>query len=175
MGIVVAVSNYLVQFPVEATLAGLALGEYITYAAFTYPIAFLVTDTANRLFGAQKARQIVYFGFALGVVLSLLAATDSLGVRIALASGTAFLTAQLLDVFVFDRLRSGTWWRAPLISSFLGSIVDTVLFFSLAFAGTGIPWQTLAIGDFAVKILMMATLLPIFRVLMSLFPKSQPA
>jgi uncharacterized PurR-regulated membrane protein YhhQ (DUF165 family) len=154
MIVVVVASNYLVQFPIN---------DWLTWGAFTYPAAFLVTDLTNRRYGPAKARRVVYVGFALAVVLSIVAATP----RIALASGSAFLIAQLLDVFVFDRLRRQDWWRAPLVSSTLGSIVDTALFFSLAFAFTGLPWVTWALGDFAAKMVMAGTLLIPFRLLMS--------
>ena len=148
MVVVVAASNYLVQFP---------LNDWLTWAAFTYPVSFLVTDLVNRFLGPRPARRVVYIGFALAVMLSLWLATP----RIALASGGAFLVAQLLDVRVFDRLRRGVWWRAPLVSSALASAVDTALFFGLAFAGTGLPWVTWAIGDLGVKLLVaFALLLP---------------
>ena len=156
MTVVVAASNYLVQFPVN---------DWITWGAFTYPVAFLVTDLTNRAFGPARARQVVYAGFVLAVVLSIALATP----RIALASGTAFLVAQLLDVRIFDRLqRRGGWWTAPLVSSSVGSAVDTILFFSIAFAGTTVPWVTLGIGDYAVKLALALSMLIPFRVLMQL-------
>lgn len=154
MTVIVAASNYLVQFPVN---------EWITWGAFTYPIAFLVTDLTNRAFGPARARQVVYAGFVLAVVLSIALATP----RIALASGTAFLVAQLLDVRIFDRLqRRGGWWTAPLVSSSVGSAVDTVLFFSIAFAGTAVPWVTLGLGDYAVKLVLALSMLIPFRMMM---------
>ena len=154
MAVIVAASNYLVQFPVN---------EWITWGAFTYPIAFLVTDLTNRAFGPARARQVVYAGFLLAVILSMALATP----RIALASGTAFLVAQLLDVRIFDRLqRRGGWWTAPLVSSSVGSAVDTLLFFSIAFAGTAVPWVTLGIGDYAVKLVLALSMLIPFRVMM---------
>lgn len=193
MGAVILASNELVQHPVDYTVAGMNLADLLTWGAFTYPVAFLVTDTTNRLFGAATARMVVYVGFALGVFLTLasafgiaLAATagtdatalhmlfndpDAFGMlRTAVASGSAFLTAQLLDIFVFDRLRNQTWWKAPLISSLIGSLVDTMLFFSIAFAGTGLPWTNWAFGDFAAKMVMIAALLYPFKLLVSLYP-----
>lgn len=175
MGLVILASNILVQYPVQGLVAGLNLAEWLTYGAFTYPFAFLVTDTTNRLFGPAAARRIVYAGFALGVVLSLVFADA----RIAAASGTAFLVAQLLDVTVFDRLRRMSWWKAPLASSLLGSAVDTALFFAIAFAGTGLPWTSWAAGDFVAKLLMALVLLPVFRALVAVYPRAlrdgQPA
>ncbi len=155
---VIVVSNVAVQVP----FTPFGLADWLTWGAFTYPVAFLVTDLTNRRFGAAATRNVVYVGFALAVVLSVAAA----GWRVAVASGTAFLIAQLLDVFVFDRLRKAAWWQAPLASSLLGSAVDTALFFSLAFAYTGLPWQTWALGDFAAKLLMAAALLLPFRAAM---------
>lgn len=150
---IVALSNYVVQFPIN---------DWLTWGALTYPIAFLVTDLTNRTLGPKAARQVIYAGFALAVLLSIWLATP----RIAVASGSAFLVAQLLDVAVFNRLRTGVWWRAPLVSSTLGSIVDTMLFFSLAFAGSGLPWITWALGDFGAKMAMAGIMLLPFRLLM---------
>ncbi|HKK29894.1 MAG TPA: queuosine precursor transporter [Alphaproteobacteria bacterium] len=148
MVILIVASNVLVQYPIN---------DWLTWGALTYPVCFLVTDITNRMHGAAAARRVVYVGFAVAVLLSIWLATP----RIALASGSAFLVAQLLDVSVFDRLRRAAWWQAPLISSVLGSAVDTALFFSLAFYGTSVPWITLGIGDFGVKIaLALAMLLP---------------
>lgn len=157
MAAIVALSNYLVQF---------AINDWLTWAAFSYPVAFLVTDLTNRSMGPRAARLVICAGFALAVVLSLWLATP----RIAIASGSAFLVAQLLDVAVFNRLRAGLWWRAPLVSSTVGSVVDTALFWSIAFAATGLPWVTWALGDFAVKMAMTAFLLLPFRLLMPLLP-----
>ncbi len=154
MTAVVVASNVLVQYPIN---------DWLTWGAFTYPIAFLVTDLSNRSLGPAKARRVVYAGFAVAVVLSILFATP----RIALASGSAFLAAQLLDVYIFNRLRQGVWWRAPVISSGLASVLDTALFFSLAFAGSGLPWITLGLGDFAAKIAMALLLLAPYRLLMN--------
>ena len=162
MAVVVAVSNVAVQFPIN---------DWLTWGALTYPVAFLVTDLTNRRFGAAATRRVVYVGFAIAVALSVWAA----GPRIAAASGSAFLAAQLLDVLIFDRLRrSETWWRAPLASSLSGSAVDTALFFSLAFAGTGLPWITWGLGDFGVKVAMALALLMPFRTLMR-FVAAAPA
>lgn len=147
---VVTISNIAVQYPIN---------DWLTYGALTYPIAFLVTDLTNRGLGVIPARRVVYAGFAMAVILSIWLATP----RIALASGAAFLVAQLLDIVVFDRLRRAAWWRAPLISSTLASALDTALFFSLAFAGTGLPWVTWAIGDYGVKIAVALALLIPFR------------
>lgn len=151
---VVAASNWLVQYPIN---------DFLTWGALTYPVSFLVTDLTNRAFGPARARQVVYVGFALGVALSVWLADW----RIAAASGTAFMAGQLLDIAIFDRLRRSSWWRAPLASSVLGSIVDTALFFSLAFAGTDVPWVTLALGDLAVKLLLALLFLAPFRALMA--------
>ena len=149
----VAASNYLVQF---------AINDWLTWAAFTYPVTFLVTDLTNRAYGPAPARRVVYAGFALAVVLSVWLATP----RIALASGAAFLVAQLIDVGVFHRLRGRVWWQAPIVSSAVASTVDTALFFSVAFAGTGVPWVTLALGDLAVKAAMAAAMLVPFGLLL---------
>jgi uncharacterized PurR-regulated membrane protein YhhQ (DUF165 family) len=153
MVVVVTASNILVQYP---------LSDWLTYGAFTYPVSFLVTDLTNRSLGPATARRVVYAGFAVAVALSIYFA----GWRIALASGSAFLVAQLLDVFIFDRLRQGVWWRAPVVSSLCASAVDTVLFFALAFAGTGVPWVTLAVGDYGVKAGMAVVMLGPFRLLL---------
>jgi queuosine precursor transporter len=152
MGVVVLSSNYLVQFPIKYY----GLEEILTYGAFSYPIAFLITDLSNRSYGKIVARKIVYIGFAIGVSFTLLFSTnfaDLISVRIAIGSGTAFLVAQLLDVHIFDKLRKKKWFVAPITSSFIGSTVDTFLFFSISFYATGIPWFTLSLGDLAVKIL----------------------
>lgn len=154
MAVVVTVSNIVVQYPIN---------DWLTWGALTYPVAFLVTDLTNRALGTAVARRVVYVGFALAVVLSIYFA----GWRIALASGSAFLVAQLLDIAIFDRLRKAAWWQAPLVSSGLASAVDTALFFSLAFAGTGVPWVTLGIGDYGAKIAMALFLLLPFRALMT--------
>jgi hypothetical protein len=154
MSIIVAVSNYAVQFPIN---------DWLTFGALTYPVTFLVTDLTNRAFGAAATRRVVYVGFTFAVILSIWLATP----RIALASGSAFLIAQLSDVFIFDRLRNRPWWQAPLGSSAIASVLDTTLFFSLAFAGTGVPWQTLAMGDLVAKFTIAACMLIPFRVLLS--------
>ncbi len=166
MGFVVLVSNFLVQFPVEFY----GLEEILTYGAFTYPVAFLITDLANRSFGKIIAKKIVYFGFAIGILFTLIFSTnfsDSISVRIAIGSGTAFIIAQLLDVQVFDKLRGKTWFIAPLFSSLIGSTVDTFLFFFISFYGTGVPWVTLSLGDLAVKIFIAIIMLIPFRLLLT--------
>lgn len=165
MALVILLSNIAVQYPVMVVLpmgeAGLNLADWLTWGAFTYPIAFLVTDTTNRVFGFGAARKVVYAGFVIGVALSYYFADP----RIAVASGSAFLFAQILDVVIFDRLRKATWWKAPAISSLIGSAVDTALFFSIAFAGTGLPWIGWAAGDFAAKLVMIALLLYPFKLI----------
>ena len=166
MALVVVLSNYLVQFPVN--YAGLQ--DIFTYGAFSYPIAFLITDLANRRYGKIVARKIVYIGFILGVTLTLYFSTDFsnlISKRIAIGSGTAFLIAQLLDVQVFDRLRKKVWFVAPLASSLIGSCIDTFLFFSIAFYGTEVNWITLSIGDLFVKIFVALVMLIPFRILLS--------
>ena len=165
MGFVVLISNFLVQFPVKFY----GLEEILTYGAFTYPVAFLITDLANRSFGKIIAKKIVYFGFAIGILFTLIFSTnfnDLISVRIAIGSGTAFIIAQLLDVQVFDKLRRKTWFIAPLFSSLIGSTVDTFLFFSISFYGTGVPWVTLSLGDLAVKIFVAIIMLIPFRLLL---------
>ena len=165
MGVVVLASNYLVQFPIKYY----GLEEILTYGAFSYPIAFLITDLANRSYGKLIARQIVYIGFIIGIGFTLLFSTnfaDLISVRIAIGSGTAFLVAQLIDVQIFDKLRKKKWFVAPLTSSFIGSTVDTFLFFSISFYATGIPWVTLSLGDLAVKIFVALVMLIPFRLLL---------
>ena len=165
MGVVVLSSNYLVQFPIKYY----GLEEILTYGAFSYPIAFLITDLANRSYGKLVARKIVYIGFAIGISFTLIFSTnfaDLISVRIAIGSGTAFLVAQLLDVQIFDKLRKREWFIAPLTSSLIGSTIDTFLFFSISFYATGIPWVTLTLGDLAVKILVALVMLIPFRILL---------
>ena len=168
MGVIVLVSNFLVQFPVKYY----GLEEILTYGAFSYPIAFLITDLANRSFGKLVARKIVYIGFFIGVSFTFLFSTnfaDLISLRIAIGSGSAFLIAQLLDVQVFDKLRNKDWFIAPLTSSLFGSSVDTFLFFSISFYATGVPWVTLALGDLIVKILVALIMLIPFRFLLRTF------
>ena len=179
MTFVVVASNILVQYPFEP----LGLGDYLTWGAFTYPVAFLVTDLTNRRYGAGTARRLVAVGFVIAVALSIWLATP----RIALASGTAFLVGQLLDIAVFNRFRRQSWWRAPLIGSVFGSVIDTALFFSLAFAGDvemsgpvdfmglSLPlWQSLAICDFLVKMLLaLLALVPYGALLRAIRPLEQ--
>ena len=168
MGVVVLSSNYLVQYPVNYY----GLNEILTYGAFSYPIAFLITDLANRSYGKIVARKIVYFGFVLGIGFTVLFSTDFadfISIRIAIGSGVAFLTAQLLDVQIFDRLRKKEWFVAPLTSSMIGSTIDTFLFFSISFYGTGVPWLTLSLGDLIVKVIVALIMLIPFRLLLKTF------
>lgn len=188
MVVVVAASNFLVQFPVAFQLGDINVGDILTWGAFTYPVAFLVTDLTNRAFGPARARLVVIAGFAVAVVLSIWLATP----RIAIASGTAFLLAQFLDISIFDRLRNGAWWQAPIFSSLVSSALDTILFFSLAFAapfaaldtmfgredgslafpapllGVGPEvelWVSLGLGDFLVKLVLAVLLLAPYKTL----------
>ena len=168
MGVIVLSSNYLVQFPINYY----GLNEILTYGAFSYPIAFLITDLANRSYGKFIARKIVYIGFLLGIGFTVLFSTDFadfISIRIAIGSGIAFLTAQLIDVQIFDNLRKKKWFIAPLSSSMIGSTVDTFLFFSISFYGTSIPWFTLALGDLGVKIFVALMMLIPFRLLLKTF------
>ena len=168
MGVVVLSSNYLVQFPVNYY----GLNEILTYGAFSYPVAFLITDLANRSFGKDIARKIIYFGFILGVGFTILFSTDFadfISIRIAIGSGVAFFVAQLIDVQVFDKFRKKKWFIAPLTSSIVGSSIDTFLFFSISFYGTGIPWITLSLGDLAVKLFVALIMLIPFRILLKTF------
>lgn len=187
MTAVVVASNILVQYPLSGELAGIQLGDLLTYGAFTYPVAFLVTDLTNRQFGPRTARKVVFIGFVVGVALSFVTSSP----RIAVASGSAYLVGQLLDISVFNRLRQLAWWKAPLIGSILGSITDTVIFFSLAFApifgligpnddfaiewspvlgvlaAEAPRWISWAIGDFSVKMLVGVVMLLPYGALMS--------
>ena len=166
MALVVACSNYLVQFPVNY----FGLQNLLTYGAFSYPVAFLITDLSNRRYGKNIAKKIVYLGFGLGIFLTFYFSTnysDLISIRIAIGSGIAFLTAQLIDVNVFDRLRDKIWFAAPLTSSLIGSTVDTFLFFSISFYGTDINWITLSFGDLLVKIFVALIMLIPFRLLLS--------
>tara|TARA_Y200000002_G_C22645155_1_gene648804 strand:- start:155 stop:703 length:549 start_codon:yes stop_codon:yes gene_type:complete len=168
MGVVVLASNYLVQFPIKYY----GLEEILTYGAFSYPIAFLITDLANRSYGKVAARKIVYFGFFIGISFTLLFSTnfaDLISIRIAIGSAFAFVVAQLLDVQIFDYLRKRKWFVAPLTSSLIGSTVDTFLFFSIAFYATGISWFTLSLGDLTVKIFVALIMLIPFRLLLGTF------
>ena len=164
MGVVIIISNYLVQFPINK----FNLQEVLTYGAFSYPTTFLITDLANRRFGKEKARKLVYFGFTVGVLLTLFVSTnfeDVISIRIATGSGLAFLVAQLVDIEIFQKFRNNAWFIAPMTSSVFGSIIDTFLFFSISFLGTGVPWVTLAFGDLFVKLLMTLLMLIPFRLL----------
>ena len=165
MATVVLASNYLVQFPVNY----FNLENLLTYGAFTYPIAFLITDLSNRKYGKYVAKKIVYFGFIIGVFVTFYFSTnysDFISIRIAIGSGIAFFIAQLIDVNIFDKLRKKKWYIAPLTSSVFGSSIDTFLFFSISFYGTGINWITLSIGDLLVKILVALLMLIPFRLLL---------
>ena len=166
MAAVVALSNYLVQFPVTY----IGLQDLLTYGAFSYPVAFLITDLSNRRYGRNTAKKIVYLGFTLGVFLTLYFSTnysDLISIRIAIGSGTAFLVAQLIDVNIFDILRKKIWFAAPLVSSLIGSSIDTFLFFSISFYGTDVSWITLSFGDLFVKIFVALIMLIPFRLLLS--------
>ena len=171
MGLVVLASNYLVQFPFKYY----GLEEILTYGAFSYPIAFLITDLANRSYGKIVARKIVYIGFTIGIIFTLLFSTnfgDLISIRIAVGSGTAFIVAQLLDVQIFDQLRKKKWFIAPLTSSLIGSTIDTFLFFSITYYATGISWFTLSLGDLAVKVFVALLMLIPFRILLSTFKEA---
>ncbi|MDM9649495.1 queuosine precursor transporter [Rhizobium sp. S163] len=195
MTLVVVSSNFLVQFPLNVTFAGVNLADLLTWGAFTYPVAFLITDLTNRQFGPQAARKVVFAGFLVGVALSFFTSVP----RIAIASGTAYLAGQLLDIALFNRLRRQAWWRAPLVGSVLGSMLDTVIFFSLSFAaffvflGPNEPfaleaspvlgvfaaeaprWISWAIGDFWVKLLVGLVMLLPYGALMSVLRPMQGA
>jgi uncharacterized PurR-regulated membrane protein YhhQ (DUF165 family) len=189
MVVVVTASNILVQFPVSLRLGPLNLADFLTWGAFSYPFAFLVTDLTNRHFGPGVARVVVVIGFAFGAALSFYLSTP----RVAAASGTAFLIGQLLDIAIFSRLRTRIWWLPPLFAPLIGSALDTLIFFSLAFAplfagidlafghadgslafpapllgiGMMVPlWVSLAAGDFGVKFLAAGLLLAPYRVFM---------
>ena len=166
MGLIVVISNYLVQFPIQQ----FGLAEILTYGAFTYPITFLITDLANRAYGKVVARKVVYVGFIIGILLTLFVSTnfsDIISIRIAIGSGLAFFISQNLDIKIFDYFRKKSWFVAPLTSSTLGSIADTFLFFSIAFYSTGVPWVTLAIGDLVVKLTITLIMLIPFRLLLN--------
>ena len=171
MGLVVLASNYLVQFPFKYY----GLEKILTYGAFSYPIAFLITDLANRSYGKIVARKIVYIGFTIGISFTLLFSTnfgDLISIRIAVGSGTAFIVAQLLDVQIFDQLRKKKWFIAPLTSSLIGSTIDTFLFFSISYYATGISWFTLSLGDLAVKVFVALLMLIPFRILLGTFKEA---
>ena len=172
MGVIVLLSNYLVQFPVQYY----ELEKVLTYGAFSYPVAFLITDLANRSYGKIIARKIVYVGFVIGILFTILFSTnftDLISIRIAIGSGLAFLVAQLLDVQIFDRLRKKKWYVAPLTSSLIGSTVDTFLFFSVSFYGTEVPWVTLSFGDLTIKVFVALIMLIPFRLLLGIFKISK--
>ncbi|MEY3907346.1 MAG: hypothetical protein RLZ52_413 [Pseudomonadota bacterium] len=164
MAVVICSSNYLVQFPFNY----FQLNEIITWGAFTYPVSFFITELANRFFGKKFARKVVFAGFLTGLILSfILSLQEFIVSRIVIGSGIAFLAAQLLDIKVFDFLRNKSWFIPPLISSLLCSLLDTILFFSIAFYGTDINWITLALGDFTVKLLVDFVMLLPFRLAIS--------
>ena len=165
MALIVTLSNYLVQFPINY----FNLENLLTYGAFSYPVAFLITDLSNRRYGKDFAKKVVYLGFALGIFLTFYFSTnysDLISIRIAIGSGTAFLVAQLIDVHIFDRLRDKIWFIAPLFSSLIGSSIDTGLFFSISFYGTEVNWVTLSLGDLSVKIFVALAMLIPFRLLL---------
>ena len=173
MASIVVLSNYLVQFPVNY----MGLQDLLTYGAFSYPIAFLITDLSNRRYGKNFAKKIVYLGFIIGVILTFYFSTnysDLISIRIAIGSGTAFLVAQLIDVNIFDKLRKRIWFAAPLVSSLIGSSVDTFLFFSISFYGTEVNWVTLSFGDLFVKIFVALMMLIPFRLLLSYIQEISP-
>ncbi|WP_395139650.1 VUT family protein [Schlegelella aquatica] len=153
MTLVIVASNFLVQFPIN---------EWLTWGAFTYPVAFLVTDLTNRAAGPSDARRVAAAGFALALVVSMALAPW----RIAVASGIAFIVAQILDIAVFNRWRQQSWWKAPFIGSVLASVVDTLVFFFLAFAGTELDWLMLGTGDLAAKWAMAVVLLAPYRAML---------
>lgn len=153
MIVIVVSSNVLVQFPIN---------NWLTWGAVSYPIAFLVADVLNRRFGPTAARRVAYFGFVSALVISAWVASP----RIAFASGFAFITAQLADIYIFDKLRHRVWWQAPFIGGVAGASLDTFVFFSVAFAGTGMPWPTLLVGDLMVKLGLNTFMLAPFRALM---------
>ena len=164
MGLLVIASNYLVQFPVSY----FSLEEVLTYGAFTYPITFFITDLSNRAYGKVIARKVVYIGFVIGILLTLFISTnfsDIISIRIAIGSGLAFIIAHNIDIKIFDSLRKLHWAVAPLSSSVIGSIIDTFLFFSIAFYGTEVPWITLAFGDLTIKLVIALLMLIPFRFL----------
>ena len=169
MGVIILISNYLVQFPVNYY----GLEKILTYGAFSYPVIFLITDLSNRTFGKYYARKIVYIGFVVGVSFTIFFSTnfsDLISIRIAIGSGTAFLVAQVIDINVFDKFRNNLrWYLAPLISSFIGSVIDTFLFFSISFYGTSVPWVSLSFGDLAVKLFVALVMLIPFRLLLNTF------
>ncbi|RYF78218.1 MAG: VUT family protein [Comamonadaceae bacterium] len=154
MAAVVLASNILVQY---------AINDWLTWGAFTYPVAFLVSELVNRRFGPGLARRVAWVGFAVAVLASLWLAPA----RIAIASGAAFIASQLLDIRVFDRLRQGVWWRAPLVATLAAAVLDSAVFWGIGFAGTGGPWLTWALGDLAVKLLVGAAMLLPFRLLIA--------
>jgi uncharacterized PurR-regulated membrane protein YhhQ (DUF165 family) len=195
MAALVVASNVLVQHPFAVTIGRLNLADLLTWGAFSYPLTFLVTDTTNRLLGPRVARRVVYIGFALAVVLSVWLASP----RLAIASGTAFLVGQLVDIGIFNALVKRSWWKAPAFSSILGSVADTAIFFTVAFApalvliGANDPfateaapllglftadvprWISWALGDLCVKLLIAVLALIPYRVIVGFFVPLRPA
>ncbi|WP_296543412.1 VUT family protein [Rhodoferax sp.] len=162
MLLVIVASNYLVQFPIN---------DWLTWGAFTFPVAFLVTDLTNRAVGVRAARRVAFTGFAIAVLVSLTLAPW----RIAVASGVAFIIGQMLDIAAFNKLRAMSWWKAPLIGSIIASVVDTGIFFFLAFYGSDMDWLMLATGDLGIKWLMAAVLLAPYRVMLPRLQRWVPA
>ena len=158
MAVVIYVSNVLVQIPIN---------DWLTWGTFTFPVAFLITDFTNRIYGSRSAYVVVFVGFIVGGIMSILGGD----VRIGLASVTAFLIGQVLDVVIFNRMREATWWKAPLVSSFVASAVDTAIFYTLAFYGQDWPWEQVAVGDFGVKVAMAVCLLVPFKLLIAMFAR----
>jgi hypothetical protein len=154
MTVIIIASNYLVMFPIN---------DWLTWGAFPYPISLLVTELTNRQYGPKKARTVVYWGFALAVFFSIWLATP----KIALASGTAFLFSQLLDISVFNRLRRAPWWTAPVIASFAASLIDSSIFWNLAFYQEDVPLLQWALGDTGIKLLIDVAMLTPFRFAMN--------
>ena len=169
MMLIVLASNYLVQFPFNF----FNLQNILTWGAFTYPVAFLVTDLANRINGINFTRKVIHIGFIWGVLISLFFSISDfnlISLRIVIGSGTAFLIAQLLDANIFNKLRDNKYWFVPpFLSSIISSAIDTILFFSIAFYGTDVPWVTLALGDFIVKIIIAMLMLVPFRLILKNF------
>ena len=169
MMLIVLASNYLVQFPFNF----FNLQNILTWGAFTYPVAFLVTDLANRIHGINFTRKVIHIGFIWGVLISLFFSISDfnlISLRIVIGSGTAFLIAQLLDANIFNKLRDNKYWFVPpFLSSIISSAIDTILFFSIAFYGTDVPWATLALGDFTVKIIIAMLMLVPFRLILKNF------
>ena len=156
MGFVIFISNILVQYPIN---------DWLTYGAFTYPLCFLITDIINRYHGVTHARMVVAVGFVIGVILSI----GGGDMRIAIASGSAYFITQMLDIQIFDKLRAKIWWCPPLVSSVIAGVMDTILFWGIAFYGTDLPWVTWAIGDGVVKLAVVTCALIPYGLLLRSF------